>query len=52
MGYIGYLSNNNQEIKDLILDILKNRPLEHYKIQKENILRGRKEISLYQFAKH
>jgi hypothetical protein len=46
MGNIGYLCNNYEEMKNIVLNILENNPQTHYKIQKDNLSRGRKELSL------
>lgn len=41
MGDIGYLCDSVDEIRRCILEILKEFPVERYRIQCENILRGR-----------
>jgi hypothetical protein len=45
MGDIGYLCESYEEIKELILSILANKPNERYRVQRFNILNGREQFS-------
>ncbi|MEW6011600.1 MAG: hypothetical protein AB1604_09945 [Euryarchaeota archaeon] len=51
MGDIGYLCDDYEEMKNVILDLLENNPISHYNIQKDNLLIGRKELSLKKISK-
>ncbi len=46
MGDIGYLCDNYDEMKELILSLLENKPTERYGCQRKNILLGRKQFTL------
>lgn len=41
MGDIGYMCNNLEEMSDIILDLVSNRPKCLYQVQQQNILNGR-----------
>lgn len=46
MGDIGYLCDNYEDMKMVVLDILNKRPTERYKQQHANILAAREQFSL------
>lgn len=46
MGDIGYLCDNYEEIKELVLNILNNKSKERYRVQQGNILKNRDYLSL------
>lgn len=52
MGDIGYLCNNYDEMKNVIVDIINNRNKNHYELQRNNIIKGRKELSISKIGRY
>lgn len=50
MGDIGYLCDNFEEMKAVIIELIKNPPTERYLKQRDNILNGRGKIDLKAIA--
>lgn len=46
MGDIGYLCSSYEEMKEVVVDILNNKPADRYSRQQNNILLGRQQFSL------
>lgn len=51
MGNVGYLNNSKEEIIDTILSLQKRKPIEEYKINRENIYQKRTLFSIENFSK-
>lgn len=51
MGDIGYLCNDYREIKEVVIRILNETPLDRYAEQRNNILRGRERLRVPELAK-
>ena len=50
LGDIGYLCDNYDEMKDVVLNILDKNPKSIYRNQKQNLLKGQVELSLYKIS--
>jgi hypothetical protein len=50
MGDIGYLCDSYEEMENLILKIVENKPNERYLKQQKNILNGRKKLNFQNIA--
>lgn len=51
MGDIGYLCDSYEELKAVVQELCYKRDIEHYKLQRDNILQGRKILSIEHISK-
>jgi hypothetical protein len=52
MGDIGYLCDNYDQVKTIIIDILNNKVSDHYQLQQQNILKGREQFNIHKIAQN